>query len=106
MQHRPSPPWKLPLEFLLDRVVLLRDRAAAAASSVELTGKARTTELARHALDEIVDHFLRHVGHLSREVVDLRGEVVVRPHRRDRDEETERRGDERLSDTTADRRKT
>src|SRR5207244_2816245 len=89
--------------YLLDGMVLLRDWAAAA-GGVELAGEARPTELARHALDEVVDHFLRHVRHLGREVVDLGREVVVRPHGRDGDEEAERRRDERLGDTTTDRR--
>src|SRR5581483_8218909 len=102
----PPPPVDIAIRnYLLDGMGLLRDRAGAA-GCVELAGEARPTELARHALDEVVDHFLRHVRHLSREVVDLRGEVVVRPHRRDGDEKTEGRRDERFSDTTADRRET
>src|SRR6186713_444623 len=49
---------------------------------VEFTREPRPAELARHALDEVVDHFLRRIRHLGREVVDLRREVVVEPHRR------------------------
>src|SRR4051812_8291582 len=81
-----------------------RDRAGA--RRVELTREARTAELTADALDQIVDHFLRNVRHLGDEVVDLRREVVERPHRRNGDEESERRRDERFSDTTTDRRKT
>src|SRR6185312_4055370 len=101
--HRPS---TLPLRATSSTDWgLLRDRAARA-RGVELTGEARPAELARHALDEIVDHLLRDVRHLSREIVDLGREVVVRPHRRDGDEEAERRRDERFGDTAADRRQT
>src|SRR3954471_2087673 len=81
-----------------------RDRAGA--RRVELAREARTAELTADALDEVVDHFLRHVRHLGREVVDLRREVVERPHRRDGDEESKGRRDERFGDTTADRRET
>src|SRR5262245_49107737 len=70
----PPPPEDIAMGNLYGRVRLLRDRAAA--RRVELTREARTTELTRDTLDEIVDHFLRHVRHFSREVVDLRGEVV------------------------------
>src|SRR6266498_1860700 len=96
-----------PLDYLLNGESRSgRDRARGAASGVELAREARPTELTRDTLDEVVDHFLRDVRHLGREVVDLGREVVVRPHRRDRDEQTERRRDERLGDTAADRSQT
>src|SRR5689334_2715507 len=106
-----TPPSGPPVEiaiwnYLLDGMGLLRDRATGSAGSVELTREARAAELTGHALDEVVDHFLRHVRHLGREVVDLRREVVVRPHRRDGDEKTERRRDKRFGDTTTDCRET
>src|SRR3954447_7918948 len=82
------------------------DRRVAARRRVELAGEARPPELARHALDEIVDHLLGDVRHLGREVVDLRLEVVVRPHRGDGDDETERRRGESLGDTATDRGET
>ena len=97
----------LPLDYLLNGERRSGvDRAGAARRGVELAREARPAELARHALDEVVDHFLRDVRHLGGEVVDLRREVVVRPHRRDGDEKTERRRDERFGDTTADRGET
>src|SRR5215217_5365136 len=66
---------------------------------LELLREDRTPELAPHALDEIVDQFLRPVGHFDAEILDLSSEVVVGPHRRDRDHEAECGGDQRLGDT-------
>src|SRR3989441_8594552 len=71
---------------------------------LEFLGEDRTPELAPHALDEVVDQFLRGVRHLDGEVLDLGREVVVRPHRRDRDHEAEGRRDQRLGDTGRDTR--
>src|SRR5690349_5936101 len=71
---------------------------------LEFLGEDRAPELASHALDQVVDQFLRGVGHLDRQVLDLGREVVVRPHRRNRDHETERRGDQCLGDTGRDAR--
>src|SRR5216117_506605 len=73
---------------------------------LEFLGEDRTPKLAPHALDQVVDQFLRGVGHLDGEVLDLGGEIVVGPHRRDRDHEAERRGDQRLGDTSRDARET
>src|SRR6476646_6296614 len=67
---------------------------------LEFLGEDRTPELAPHALDQIVDQLLGAVGHLDRQILDLGGEVVVRPHRRNRDHEAECRGDQRLGDTS------
>src|SRR5947209_4074796 len=61
-----------------------RDGGVAARRRVELAREARPAELARHTLDEIVDHLLGDVRHLGGEIVDLGLEVVVRPHGRDR----------------------
>src|SRR6266511_6359676 len=69
---------------------------------LEFLGEDRPTELAPDALDEVVDELLRGVGHLDREVLDLGGEVVVGPHRRNRDHEAEGRGDQGLGDTGRD----
>src|SRR5947199_2739802 len=89
----------LPLPLLADIAIerppqnvgdLLSDRAAGTAGSVELTRKTAATKLARHALDEVIDHLLGDIRHLGREIIDLRREVVVRPHRRNRDDEAER----------------
>src|SRR3954468_7986690 len=55
---------------------------------LEFLGEDRTPELAPHALDQIIDQFLRGVGHLDREVLDLGREVVVGPHRRNDDHQT------------------
>src|SRR5690349_5800494 len=71
---------------------------------LELLGEDRPAELAPDALDEVVDELLRRVGHLDRQVLDLGGEVVVEPHRRDGDQEAERGGDQRLGDTARDPR--
>src|SRR5260221_12529027 len=77
-----------------------RDGSVAARRCVELTGEARPAELARHALDEIIDHLLRDVRHLYGEIVDLRLEVVVRPHHRNRDEQTVSSRGERSGEAT------
>src|SRR3954451_2103789 len=61
---------------------------------LEFLGEDRTPKLGPHALDQIVDQLLGAVGHLDRQILDLGGEVVVGPHRRDRDHQTEGRGDE------------
>src|ERR1051325_8386095 len=71
---------------------------------LELLGEDRTAEFAPDALDEVVDELLRRVGHLDRQVLDLGGEVVVEPHRRDGYQEAQRRGDQRLRDAAGDAR--
>src|ERR1041385_2436968 len=71
---------------------------------LEFLGEDRPTELAPDALDEVVDELFRGIGHLDRQVLDLGGEVVVEPHRRDGHQEAERRGDQRLGDTAGDPR--
>src|SRR3954468_12498932 len=69
---------------------------------LEFLGEDRTPKLAPHALDQIVDQLLGAVGHLDRQILDLSREVVVRPHRRDRDHEAERRADQGVGDTGRD----
>src|SRR5256885_9833562 len=69
---------------------------------LEFLREDRAAKLAADALDEVVDQLLRRVGHLDREEVDLGGEVVIEPHRRDRDQEAERRRDQRLGDAAGD----
>src|SRR5712691_12363421 len=81
------------LELPVDRATGLRRLLR-----LEFLGEDRPAELAADALDEVVDQLLRRVGHLDREEVDLGCEVVVQPHRRNRDDQTERRGNERFSD--------
>src|SRR3954447_23833354 len=71
---------------------------------LEFLGEDRPAELAPDALDEVVDELLRGVRHLDREVLDLGREVVVRPHRRNGDHQTEGRRDQRLGDTGRDAR--
>src|SRR5580765_9072844 len=66
---------------------------------LEFLGEDRTPELAPHALDQVVDQLLGAISHLVGQILDLGGEVVVRPHGRDRDHEAERGGDEGLGDT-------
>src|SRR5665213_122824 len=83
---------------------LLGDRSVARGRrGVELTCEAAAAELAGDVLDEVVDHFLGRVGHLSREIVDLGLEVVEEPHCWNCDEQTESRRDECLGDTARDR---
>src|ERR671920_2222512 len=69
---------------------------------LEFLGEDRTPELAPHALDQVVDQFLRGVGHLDGEVLDFGREVVVGPHRRNGDHQAEGRRDQRLGDTGRD----
>src|SRR4030095_16106248 len=54
--------------------------------------------------DEVVDQFVRGIRHLDLETLDVVHEDVEHPHRRDGDEEPERRRDERLGDSGRDRR--
>jgi len=58
------------------------------------------------AQDEVVDQLHGGVVHLHVKRFDLVREVVVSPHRRHGDEETERRGAQRFSDTAGDRGET
>src|SRR5207237_4425534 len=66
---------------------------------LEFLGEDRPAELRPDALDQVIDQLFRRVRHLDREEVDLGGEVVVEPHRGNGDDESERRGDQRLRDT-------
>src|SRR5690349_20077142 len=70
---------------------------------LEFLREDRAAELRADALDQVVDQLLRGVGHLDGEKVDLRGEVVVQPHGRNRDDKAERGRDQRLRDTRGDR---
>src|SRR5580704_4393580 len=56
--------------------------------------------------NEVVDQFHRRVVHFDVEGFDLVGEVVVGPHGRNRDEETERRGHQGFRDTAGNGRQT
>src|SRR2546426_9142279 len=87
------------LELPVDRATRLRRLLR-----LELLREDRPAELAADALDQVVDQLLRRVRHLHGQEVDLGGEVVVQPHRRDRDHEAERRGDQRLGHAARDRR--
>src|SRR5579859_3845839 len=81
---------------------LLVDMATAAhlgRLSREVLGEGAAPELGAHVLDQVVDQFLARVGHFDRQEVRLGLEVVVDPHRRDRDKQTEGRGDQSLGDT-------
>src|SRR5678810_1085483 len=84
-----TPPPELPVDMATAGHRLL---------GLEFLGEDRPAELAPDALDEVVDELLRRVGHLDRQVLDLGGEVVVRPHRRDGDHEAQGGGDQGLSD--------
>src|SRR5438105_6218502 len=66
---------------------------------LEFLGEDRAAELRPDALDQVVDQLFRGVGHFDGEEVDLGGEVVVEPYRRNGDDESERRGDQGLGDT-------
>src|SRR5947208_9460618 len=84
---------------------LVTDRAAGLRRllRLEFLGEDRPAELAADALDEVVDQLLRRVGHLDREEIDLRAEIVVQPDRRNCDEQTERGRDQRLGHAARDR---
>src|SRR6202521_3726145 len=56
--------------------------------------------------DEIIDELHRGVVHLDVERLDFIGEIVVRPHRGDGDEKTQRGGYQRFRDTAGDGRQT
>src|SRR5437764_13753408 len=71
---------------------------------LEFLGEDRPTELRPDALDQVIDQLFRRVRHLDGEEVDLGGEVVVEPHRRNGDDESEGGGDQRLGDTSLYRR--
>src|SRR3954465_9132033 len=57
----------------------------------------------RGLLDEIIHELRRGVVHLHVEVLDASAQVVVEPHRRNRDDQTKRRFDERFGNTDRDR---
>src|SRR6185437_3632855 len=84
---------------------LLADRATGLRRflRLEFLGEDRAPELRAHALDQEVDQLLGGVRHFHGDVVDLGREVVVEPHRRNRDHQTERRGDERFGHAARDR---
>src|ERR1700694_5061451 len=71
------------------------DRAAGLRRLLRLgfLGENRPAELAADALDEVVDQLFRRIGHFHGQEVDLGGEVVVEPHRRNREEQSARGGD-------------
>src|SRR5579859_391775 len=69
----------------------------------EILGEGAAPELGAHVLDQVVDELFARVRHFDRQEIGLGLEVVVDPHRRDRDEQAERGGDERLGDTGRDR---
>src|SRR5947209_19674467 len=54
---------------------------------LEFLGEERPAEFAADALDEVVDQLLRRVVHFHGNEVDLRGEVVLVQHHRDRDDQ-------------------
>src|SRR5688500_3713112 len=60
----------------------------------------------RFVTNQEVHEFLRRVRHFHREIVDAVNEVVVEPHRRNRDEQTERGRNQRFGDTGRDRGQT
>src|SRR4029077_19320063 len=80
--------------------VLVADRATGLRRllRLEFLGEDRPAELRPDALDQVVDQLLRRIRHLDGEEVDLGGEVVVEPHRRNGDDESERRRDQGFRD--------
>src|SRR5881409_2059099 len=82
-------------------LALVTDRATGLGRflRLEFLREDRAYELGADALDQVVDQLLRGIRHLDGEEVDLRGEVVVQPHGRNRDNQTEGGGDQRLGDT-------
>src|SRR5260370_2545627 len=71
---------------------------------LEFLREDRPAEFRPDTLDQVVDQLLRGVGHLDGEEVDLGGEVVVEPHGRNGDDQTERGRDQRVGDTAHHRR--
>src|SRR5918996_5284880 len=94
------------MSALTATLLLLADRATGLRRllRLEFLREDRAAELAADALDEVVDQLLRRVGHLDREEVQLRREIVVEPHGRDGDQKPERGGDEGFGDTGRNRR--
>ncbi len=89
----------------LRRVVDAVSRRAGSAAGRETGG--RDSEIAlRRLLDEVVEELGRRVVHFDVEVLDPAGEVIVEPHRGDRDDQPERRFDERFRNTGRDRAET
>ena len=91
--------------------LLIHRKSGIARASAGRTARATSDShldcrLLRRLLDEVVDQLGRRVVHLDVEVLDAAGQVVVEPHRRDRDDEAERRLDERFRDTGRDRAET
>src|SRR5689334_8650283 len=86
-------------------LALTADRATGLARllGLEFLREDRASELRADAADQVVDQLFGGVGHLDRDEVDLGREVVVEPHGRDRRDQTDRRRDERLGNTTRDR---
>ena len=65
-------------------------------------GRAQAAALLGALLDEVVEQLGARVVHLDVEALDAGGQVVVRPHGRNRDEQAEGGGDERLGDAGGD----
>src|SRR5258708_27488081 len=80
---------------------LVADRATGLRSllRLEFLREDRPAEFRPDTLDQVVDQLLRGVGHLDGEEVDLGGAVVVEPHSRNGDDQTERGRDQRFGDT-------
>src|SRR5882724_2608117 len=70
---------------------------------LEFLREDRATELRADALDQIVDQLFGDVGHLDIDEIDLREEIVVEPHRRNRHQQADTSRDQRLGDAAGDR---
>src|SRR5512135_3078746 len=93
------------MSALTPPLVLLVDMATARGHLCrEVLRESRTAELVPHTLDQVVDQCLRGVRHLDDQELELRLEEVEQPHRRNGDDQTEGRGDQRLRDTARHRR--
>src|SRR5215467_7172553 len=86
-------------------LALAADRATGLARllGLEFLREDRAAELRADAADQVIDQLFGGVGHLDRDEVDLRREVVVEPHRRNRGDQTDGGRDERFGNTARDR---
>src|SRR5437660_3938840 len=93
------------IEALTGALVLAADRATGLRRllGLEFLREDRAAELRADAADQVVDQLLGRVGHLHGDEVDLRGEVVVEPHRRNRGDQSDRRRNERLGNSAGHR---
>src|SRR5712671_6459853 len=91
-----APPRSIPMVNLLSNLVLtFRDMTGGRVPALKHPIPGTSYQL-RGLPDEEVDELRRGIVHFDVEVLDAAGEVVVEPHRRNRDDQPERGLDERF----------